>query len=113
MISSTIKTCLPSIGSSKSLIIFTLAAVAFIGREKDGVDRTKLPPMIAELVSNAELKPCGKNQTLFEYVKEQPKDPQVRENILNATIAIKLALKLFPVEKEGKEHAETQLETAE
>ena len=88
-----------------------LAAVAFIGREKDGVDRTKLPLMIAELVSKAELKPCGKDQTLFEYVKTQPDDPQVRENILKATIAIKLALKLFPVEKEGKEHAETQLET--
>lgn len=74
-----------------------ISAVAFFS-EKGGatVDRRLLIKAIEQLISETN----GKNINLFDYVKDKGKESErrTRENILNAAIAIKLAMNLYDLD---------------
>ena len=77
-----------------------LSAVAFFSAEGGGdVDRPRLMMAIYELVTEKPLDPDDVNskKALFKWVEEKP---DIKEQIINAAIAIKLAINLYPIEKE-------------
>ncbi len=70
-----------------------ISAVAFFSEKGSSqTDRTKLLTAIQELIPEAK-----KENNLFEYVKNQGKEheAEVKEKILNAAIALKLAMNLY------------------
>lgn len=77
-----------------------LSAIAFISRKSDGTeaDRHKLPQMILSLLQRDGV---GKGYTiLFDYARHETDLMTAQRNILNATLALKLALNLFEIDKE-------------
>lgn len=70
-----------------------ISAVAFFSQKGESdIDRSKLMKAIFDLTPNK-----GNNGTLFDYVKNEGKanEPKVKEEILNASIALKLAMNLY------------------
>lgn len=77
-----------------------LSAIAFISRKSDGTeaDRHKLPQMILSLLQRDGV---GTGYTLlFDYARHESDLMTAQRNILNATLALKLALNLFEIDKE-------------
>jgi hypothetical protein len=75
-----------------------LSAIAFFSAKgKSDSDRPKLLKAIRALL------PQEDEQTnLFEYVKAHRDDPQVKEDVFSAAIALKLAMNLYQLTKEKK-----------
>ncbi|HEL9598803.1 TPA: hypothetical protein U0J99_001323 [Streptococcus suis] len=81
------------------------AAVAFNsdGKASTKGSRPALMKMILDLLketygdTDPELK---KSTRLFDYVTDQFQNPEVKDKVLNAAIAIKLGMNLFEIEKE-------------
>ena len=70
-----------------------LSAIAFFSdKGSSSVDRPKLIKAIYNLIQ-----PLDTNGNLFDYVKSKgpSKEREVKEEIINATIAIKLAMNLY------------------
>lgn len=77
------------------------AAILFFS-EKGGaeVDRSKIVKAIYYILNKKEGVIDNTMKSLFDYVKdyEGPKKKEKKENVINAAIALKLALNLFPKE---------------
>lgn len=74
------------------------AAVAFFSDQGNAsVDRTKLMAAILNILKS-ENKALESYKTLFDYVDKNEKD--AKEAILNAAIALKLAMNLYHLEQE-------------
>ena len=68
--------------------------------KKTEVDRSKLIQCIFSLLKNND----DAEKNLFDYVvKNKGNEEQVKENILNAAIALKLAMNLYKLEKNSEE----------
>ena len=86
-----------------------LAAVAFFSTESEKTkvdDRSKLIKAIFELIETTEKDGC---KSLFDYVVRKKKDGKERsakENIINAAIALKLAMKVYDLGKGDKNNVE-------
>jgi CRISPR-associated protein Cmr5 len=86
-----------------------LAAVSFFSKKSEKTkvdDRSKLTEAIFKLIEDAD-----KNGTprLFEYVrkkKDAGKEREAKENILNAAVALKLAMNLYDLGKGDDNGAE-------
>lgn len=83
-----------------------LSAVALFSGEKSGaeVDRLKLMRVIYDILR--ERREDAPNEALFIYVREQVNEgrmQQVKEEIEDAAIAVKLAMNLYNLQKKGAE----------
>lgn len=77
-----------------------LAAVTFFSKQGEAsVDRSKLLATIFEVLTGDNKLDKNKYSCLFDYVKANQNNPQCKENILNASIAVKLAMNLFELTK--------------
>ncbi|MGE5340832.1 MAG: type III-B CRISPR module-associated protein Cmr5 [Candidatus Omnitrophota bacterium] len=80
-------------------------------KEKEGIykNRNKLMKAILDVILKKEE---GKFPTLFEYVKarqgEKVAEKQIRQKVVDAAIAIKLALRTFAIEKKDEHGAPKQ-----
>lgn len=75
-----------------------VAAVAFISGDSNNTKgkREDLPGLILQvLVEGKEIQA----DTLFDYVTSAEEDRSIKENVLNATIALKLAMNLFELKE--------------
>jgi hypothetical protein len=82
-----------------------LAAVTAFSQDSDRtqVSRKKLMHFILRIILLAENEVCEKDQALLPLVKMQPSNKYLQRQVINATIAMKLALRLFiekPIETE-------------
>ncbi len=73
-------------------------------REKQGIyaNRNKLMKAILDVIQGIEK---GKPSTLFEYVTLQKKrmdEKQIRQQVVDAAIAVKLALRTFAIQKKDE-----------
>lgn len=74
-----------------------LSAIAFVSRKSESTAeaRHKVPGLILNVFkSDNEIK----EETLFDYVRKSD-DQKMQEQVLNATLALKLALNLFELKK--------------
>lgn len=70
------------------------AAIAFYSSNGSSKGRSILPDLILEVLREDD--PTIEKETLFDYVtSSKENDVVIKEQVLNATIAIKLALNLF------------------
>ena len=75
-----------------------LSAIAFFSAKgKSDSDRPKLLQAISALLPQE-----GEQTDLFMYVKAHRDDPQVREEVFSAAIALKLAMNLYKLTKDKK-----------
>lgn len=75
-----------------------LSAVAFYSNDGNAeIPRHKLMDAIHLLVKEKE-----DTKTLFEWVKKQKDDQKSKEDVLNAAIALKLAMNIYKIEKKGE-----------
>lgn len=90
-----------------------LSTVAFFSSQGGSpTDRTKLMEAIYLLLTGKEKKDIEENETLLAYVVEKQHNQQIKRDVINAAIAIKLAMnayKLKEAEKDGdgSEHPES------
>lgn len=85
-----------------------LSAIAFISRKSEGTeaDRHKLPHMILALLKRDGI---GTDYTiLFDYARHESDLMTAQKNILNATLALKLALNLFEIEKVSNKDSDNE-----
>ena len=77
-----------------------LAAVAFFSQQnKAMVDRSRLMKAIYLL-----LNPAGKpTDSLFDYIHKERKTRNMKEPVVNACVALKLAMNLFVLDEEGSD----------
>ena len=76
------------------------AAIAFFSKdEKTKVERSKLIEAIFEVIKQ-HYGVNGETLTLYDYVDKSDNEDECKEKIMNATIAIKLAMNLYKLTDE-------------
>lgn len=89
-----------------------LSAVAFFTSQGSSpTDRTKLMEAIYLLLTGKEKKDVGKDETLLRYVAKHRNKTQLKRDVIDAAIAIKLAMNAYKLleKKDGddREHSES------
>lgn len=89
-----------------------LSAVAFFSSQGSSpTDRTKLMEAIYLLLTGNEKKDIKENETLFRYVAQNPNNQQLKREVIDAAVAIKLAMNAYElrdVKKKGGDEGEKQ-----
>ena len=88
-----------------------LSAVAFFSSQGSSpTDRTKLMEAIYLLLTGNEKKDIKENETLFRYVAQNPNNQQLKREVIDAAVAIKLAMNAYELRdvKKGGDEGEKQ-----
>ena len=83
-----------------------LAAIAFFSQDQNSkVQRSTLIQCINYILFN---QPPQSEDTLFKQVKNQTNKQKIKKDILNAAVALKLAINLYPWKEEGESENENK-----
>mgnify|MGYP000825741440 FL=1 len=88
-----------------------LSAVAFFSSQGSSpTDRTKLMEAIYLLLTGNEKKDIKENETLLRYVAQNPNNQQLKREVIDAAVAIKLAMNAYELRdvKKGGDEGEKQ-----
>ena len=88
-----------------------LSAVAFFSSQGSSpTDRTKLMEAIYLLLTGNEKKDIKENETLLRYVAQNPNNQKLKREVIDAAVAIKLAMNAYELRdvKKGGDEGEKQ-----
>lgn len=88
-----------------------LSAVAFFSSQGSSpTDRTKLMEAIYLLLTEKKKKDIKENETLLRYVAQKSNDKQLKSDVINAAVAIKLAMNAYELRdvKKGGDGSDKQ-----